>query len=409
MQELRQSTAVNVMLGPFVDDTDGKTTEEALTLSQADLQLSKNGGTAAQKNDTNSATHRYGGNYSVPLNATDTNTLGCLELMCKESGALPVRRSFMVVTQNYWDSKYGTDKLQVDVTQIAGVAQTGNDVGADVDAILADTDELQTNQGNWVTATTVALNAQGKADVNAEVDAALADYDPPTKAELDAAESNIRGADSDTLKTISDQVDGLNDPSASAIADAVWDEAIADHTTSTTFGGKNQKVVPSETLADYKADVSSLAVEANVETHVTNSLNSYDPPTRTELTSDKDEIIADTQDIQSRIPAALSSGGNIKADVLAISGSTDAADKLEASAETIVTGAAVAGTLSTTQMTTDLTEATDDHYNGRIIIWTSGVLKDQATDVTDYDGATKKLTYTATTEAPSEGDTFVLV
>jgi len=293
MQELRQSTAVNVMLGPFVDDTDGKTTEEALTLSQADLQLSKNGGTAAQKNDTNSATHRYGGNYSVPLNATDTNTLGCLELMCKESGALPVRRSFMVVTQNYWDSKYGTDKLQVDVTQIAGVAQTGNDVGADVDAILADTDELQTNQGNWVTATTVALNAQGKADVNAEVDAALADYDPPTKAELDAAESNIRGADSDTLKTISDQVDGLNDPSASAIADAVWDEAIADHTTSTTFGGKNQKVVPSETLADYKADVSSLAVEANVETHVTNSLNSYDPPTRTELTSDKDEIITE--------------------------------------------------------------------------------------------------------------------
>ena len=293
MQELRQSTAVNVMLGPFVDDTDGKTTEEALTLSQADLQLSKNGGTAAQKNDTNSATHRYGGNYSVPLNATDTNTLGCLELMCKESGALPVRRSFMVVTQNYWDSKYGTDKLQVDVTQIAGVAQTGNDVGADVDAILADTDELQTNQGNWVTATTVALNAQGKADVNAEVDAALADYDPPTKAELDAAESNIRGADSDTLKTISDQVDGLNDPSASAIADAVWDEAIADHTTGTSFGGKNQKVVPSETLADYKADVSSLAVEANVETHVTNSLNSYDPPTRTELTSDKDEIITE--------------------------------------------------------------------------------------------------------------------
>lgn len=42
-------------------------------------------------------------------------------------------------------------------------------------------------------------------------------------------------------------------PSAADVADAVWDEAIADHTTATTFGGKNQKVVPSETINDYKA------------------------------------------------------------------------------------------------------------------------------------------------------------
>lgn len=42
-------------------------------------------------------------------------------------------------------------------------------------------------------------------------------------------------------------------PSAADVADAVWDEAIADHTTGTTFGGKNQKVVPSETINDYKA------------------------------------------------------------------------------------------------------------------------------------------------------------
>ncbi|MBW8001765.1 MAG: hypothetical protein FVQ80_07045 [Planctomycetes bacterium] len=96
-------------------------------------------------------------------------------------------------------------------------------------------------------------------------------------------------------------------------------------------------------------------------------------------------------------------------DLLAISGSVDAADKLEASAETIQTGAAEAGTLSTTQMTTNLTEATDDHYNGRIVIWTSGVLLRQATDITDYSGATGLLTFTAVTEAPSAADTFVIV
>jgi D-alanyl-D-alanine carboxypeptidase len=80
-----------------------------------------------------------------------------------------------------------------------------------------------------------------------------------------------------------------------------------------------------------------------------------------------------------------------------------------ASFKTVVHGAAAAGTLSTTQMTTDLTEATNDHYNGRVIIWTSGDLTDQATDITDYDGATKMLTYTAITEAPGAGDTFTIV
>ncbi len=126
------------------------------------------------------------------------------------------------------------------------------------------------------------------------------------------------------------------------------------------------------------------------------------------LGDDVDAIIVDTEDIQGRIPAALVSG-KMDSDAVAISGSTDAADNLEASAETIEVGAAAAGTLSTTQMSTNLTEATNDHYNGRIIIWTSGVLFKQATDITDYDGTTKVLTYTTVTEAPSDGDTFVIL
>ena len=109
------------MLGPFVDDTDGKTTEEALTLSQADLHLSKNGAASAQKNDATSATHRYGGNYMVDLDATDTNTLGHLRVMCKESGALPVIADFMVVPANVYNSLVsGSDNLEVDTTLIDG-------------------------------------------------------------------------------------------------------------------------------------------------------------------------------------------------------------------------------------------------------------------------------------------------
>lgn len=96
-------------------------------------------------------------------------------------------------------------------------------------------------------------------------------------------------------------------------------------------------------------------------------------------------------------------------DVGKINGSATAAARLALSAGTIVSGAAVAGALSTTEMTTDLTETTNNHYNGRIIIWTSGALKDQGTNITAYDGASKKLTFSAVTEPPAAGDTFIIV
>jgi hypothetical protein len=67
------------------------------------------------------------------------------------------------------------------------------------------------------------LNDISTTQVNTEVDNALADYDSPTKAELDSAESNIRGTDSDTLKTISNKIDTISvTVDAEEIADAVW-------------------------------------------------------------------------------------------------------------------------------------------------------------------------------------------
>jgi hypothetical protein len=75
----------------------------------------------------------------------------------------------------------------------------------------------------------------------------------------------------------------------------------------------------------------------------------------------------------------------------------------------IVASTALTGTLSTTQMTTNLTEVTDEHYTGRTLIWISGNLAGQATDVTAYNGTTKMLTYTAVTEAPANTDEFILV
>jgi len=106
MLELRANTAVDVLIGPFVDDTDGKTAETALTISQADVKLSKNGQALTQKNDDTAAAHDANGYYNCELDATDTNTEGTLVLVVSESGALPVRHEFAVLSEAAWDSKY---------------------------------------------------------------------------------------------------------------------------------------------------------------------------------------------------------------------------------------------------------------------------------------------------------------
>ena len=90
-----------------------------------------------------------------------------------------------------------------------------------------------------------------------------------------------------------------------------------------------------------------------------------------------------------------------------------AATKLAASAGTVVVDSVDTGYAETTTTLkgggTASLSAVDDHYNGRIIIFTSGTLQNQATDITDYNGTTKVFTFTAITSAPADGVTFVIV
>jgi len=119
---LKQSTSVIIQLGPFVDETDGQTPETALTITQPDIQLSKNGGAFAQCSAVATLVHDADGWYPKTLSTTDTNTLGELIVQVNEAGALPVWREFMVVPANVWDSFFGADLLQVDDTQLLGSA-----------------------------------------------------------------------------------------------------------------------------------------------------------------------------------------------------------------------------------------------------------------------------------------------
>ena len=131
---LKQSTAVDVIVGPFIDDGDGKTAETGLTITQAEVRLSKNGGNMAQKNEATALAHDELGYYDCNLNATDTNTLGRLQLMVHEGGALPVYHEYMVVTANVYDTLCSTDLFQTDLTQMGGVAQSATDLKDFADA-----------------------------------------------------------------------------------------------------------------------------------------------------------------------------------------------------------------------------------------------------------------------------------
>ena len=104
---LKQSTAVDVILGPFVDSTDGDTEEIGLTIAQADVRLSKNGQTGAQKNDVTSCVHDADGFYNCELDTTDTNTVGQLTIYVHVAGALCVRMDYHIVEEAVYDAMYG--------------------------------------------------------------------------------------------------------------------------------------------------------------------------------------------------------------------------------------------------------------------------------------------------------------
>ena len=203
---MKKNTATRIVF-PILDN-DGDPVSGAAGL---DSEYSLDGG--AFTDCTNEATEiGSSGIYYLDLTAAETNgDVVCIQV------------------------KTTTTDAKTTVLVFYTAAQTLDEVDSNVDAIKAKTDKLNFNSD----ATPLVL-----ADVRDVNDAAVTDVD-----DFKADVSNLDVA-----------VSTRSSHSAADVADAVWDEPIADHTTGTTFGGKNQKVVPSETIDDYKADVSNLDV-----------------------------------------------------------------------------------------------------------------------------------------------------
>jgi hypothetical protein len=194
-------------------------------------------------------------------------------------------------------------------TDHTDAGKAGAQLWTDVDAILADTNELQTNQGNWATATgfsthdaadvvtalgtgstlsAVPWNADWDAEVQSECADALNSYDPPTKTEMDGAFTVIKGATWD---------------SGTDTLEAIYNKA-SDIMSNMGDAGGGLRGIPW-----------NAAWDDDIQSECTNALNAYDPPTKAELDASDDAILA---------VLGTAAGASIAADIAAVKAETAA-------------------------------------------------------------------------------------
>lgn len=202
---------------------------------------------------------------------------------------------------------------------VGAVGSVTGAVGSVTGAVGSVTGSVGSVAGN-VTGSIGSLAAQAKADVNAEVDSAIetyhldhllaATYDPASKpGAADALLNELVESDAGVARFTANALEqgpGVSAPSAADIADAVWEEAIADHsgTTGSTAEALNAAGAAGDpwTTAlpgaygagsagkiigdNINATISSRATPAQVATE----LGTYDGPTNTEMVAAFTEI-----------------------------------------------------------------------------------------------------------------------
>lgn len=272
-----------------VDDTDGKTPETGLTFAAGELQLSKNG--AAFGNVAGTATEVSDGLYYYEATAGELDTVGALAFKVEKSG---VRLVLMAVGQVVATDPYtaGATSAQVDTLE------------ASATAIEADTQDIQSrlpaalvsgriDASVGAMAANVMTAAAAAADLTTELQSGLATAaavaDLPTNAELATALDPLATAAEVTaatspLATAANlaTVAGYLDTEVAAILAAV----------DTEVGALVTAVADLPTNAELATALDPLATSAEIAA----------------LDTVVDRIEADTQDIQSRIPAALVGG-----------------------------------------------------------------------------------------------------
>lgn len=76
MVMISNNAARTLLVGPVLDSTGAAKVNEVV----ANIRLTKNGGTPAAPNASATLTHHHTGKYLLALTASDTDTLGVLEI-----------------------------------------------------------------------------------------------------------------------------------------------------------------------------------------------------------------------------------------------------------------------------------------------------------------------------------------
>lgn len=154
---LKQATAGQVRtIGPFVDDTDFKTLENALTINNTDIVISINGAADTTKTSGGATAHGAGGIYTLTWDATDTASIGELYFSVKVAGALVVFGTYVVLDEAVYDAMFGTTALATATNITAGTITT-----------VTNLTNLPSIPANWLTAAGIAAGAlDGKGNWN---------------------------------------------------------------------------------------------------------------------------------------------------------------------------------------------------------------------------------------------------
>ena len=174
----------------------------------------------------------------------------------------------------------------------------------------------------------------------------LNSYDPPTKAEIDTAFVAVQGSGFDTatdsLEAVRNRGDaawitasGFNTttpPSASAVADAVWDELQSAHTTSGTFGYYLDAQVSSAAAPPTAAAIADAVWDELTSAHTVSG--SYGKAIGDGIsdwvTASGFSTFNASSDTVANVTTVGSVSGTVSADVVSVSGDSTAAANLEA-------------------------------------------------------------------------------
>jgi hypothetical protein len=290
MLVLRQSTAIDIRIGPFVDAGDGVTPETGVTLAAADQAevLKENGAATATMAGTFAAVTGADGWYDYTASTTDTNTVGEVVFVVQDSTlCLPSFTRAMVVEETIYDAIFASGAAGYAAVGDLGTVQTADHTAGIADipttseialrtllsadyTIVSDLGTVQTADHTSTISSIDSVTSAILIDT-AQIGVAGAGLtDLATQASVNTIDSNVDAILVDTGTTIPARLAGIEGASFSGSTDSL--EAIrnrGDSAWTTGAGGSSPTVVQirqemdsnSTKLADIVSDTNELQTD----------------------------------------------------------------------------------------------------------------------------------------------------